>query len=144
MFKKVYDGVKNRFGMAPKIRDFSFLNRWFIFRRRSYGPLSTATQGEPVLVSEGLGIQGPVEPIILPILPPSVSATRGRGAGAGRGRGGLTRGGIAQTASVPAVQGMAPPLVVELSRGRGRGSGLTRGRGRGAAAGAGNRVTIDL
>ena len=146
MFKKVYDGVKNRFGMAPKIRDFSFLNRWFIFRRRSYGPLSTATQGEPVLVSEGLGIQGPVEPIILPILPPSVSATRGRGAGAGRGRGGLTRGGIAQTASVPAVQDMAPPLVVELSRGRGRGSGLTRGRGRGAAAGAGggNRVTIDL
>jgi len=49
-------------------------------------------------------------------------------------------------ASVPAVQGAAPPVpqVVELSRGRGRGSGLTRGRGRGSAAGAGNRVTIDL
>jgi hypothetical protein len=64
------------------LREFSFLNRWFIFRRRSYGPLSEALAGP---------VGEPVE-IVLPVLPaalaPMATGTRGRG----RGRGG-TRGG---------------------------------------------------
>jgi hypothetical protein len=84
LFKKIY---RESFRMPPKLREFSFLNRWFIFRRRSYGPLSEALAGP-----EG----EPVE-IVLPILPASVASagagTRGRGgATRGRGRGG-TRGG---------------------------------------------------
>ena len=127
MFKGVYDRVNTRFGMPPKIRDYSFLNRWFIFRRRSYGPLTTASQR--LGVDEG-------EPIVLPKLPVSSTSTRGRG-GSTRGRG----RGSSVAASVPAVMGApAPPapLVVELTRGRG---GSTRGRGRGRG---GNKVTIDL
>ena len=127
MFKGVYDRVNTRFGMPPKIRDYSFLNRWFIFRRRSYGPLTTASQR--LGVDEG-------EPIVLPKLPVSSTSTRGRG-GSTRGRG----RGSSVAASVPAVMGApAPPapLVVELTRGRG-GSTRSRGRGRG-----GNKVTIDL
>ena len=81
LFKKMY---RESFRMPPKLREFSFLNRWFIFRRRSYGPLSEALAGP-----EG----EPVE-IVLPILPASVtSATAGTRGGATRGRGGRGRGG---------------------------------------------------
>jgi len=90
MFKKTYDETKGRFSMPAKLREYSFLNRWFIFRRRTFGPLSAALVGEG-----GEAVEAPVE-IVLPVLPASVAAevagaTRGRGRG--RGRGGVTRGG---------------------------------------------------
>ena len=84
LFKKMY---RESFRMQPKLREFSFLNRWFIFRRRSYGPLSEALAGP---------VGEPVE-IVLPALPvalaPPAGATRGRGGGRGRGGRGGTRGG---------------------------------------------------
>jgi hypothetical protein len=90
MFKKLYDEMGGRFNMSPKLREYSFLNRWFIYRRRSYGPLSAALVGEG-----GLPVTAAVE-VVLPVLPPSApsagagpTGTRGRG----RGRGGATRGG---------------------------------------------------
>jgi len=78
-----------RFTMTPKLREYSFLNRWFIYRRRSYGPLSAALIGEG-----GLPVTAPVE-IVLPALPNApVGASVGAGTrGRGRGRGGATRGG---------------------------------------------------
>ena len=91
MFKKVYEEMGSRFSMSAKLREYSFMNRWFIFRRRTYGPLSAALVGEA-----GEAIAAPVQ-IVLPVLPASVAAealaaatTRGRGRG--RGRGGPTRG----------------------------------------------------
>jgi len=89
MFKKLYDEMGGRFTMTPKLREYSFLNRWFIYRRRSYGPLSAALVGEG-----GLPVTAPVE-IVLPALPNApVGASVGAGTrGRGRGRGGATRGG---------------------------------------------------
>ena len=84
MFKKVYDEPNNFFGMSPKLREYSFLNRWFIYRRRSYGPLSVALVG-----AGGQPVAPPVA-IELPVAPSA--GTRG-GRGRGRGRGGATRGG---------------------------------------------------
>jgi hypothetical protein len=91
MFKKVYEEMGSRFSMSAKLREYSFMNRWFIFRRRTYGPLSAALVGEA-----GEAIAAPIQ-IVLPVLPASVAAealaaatTRGRGRG--RGRGGPTRG----------------------------------------------------
>ena len=81
MFKKVYDEPNNFFGMSPKLREYSFLNRWFIFRRRSYGPLSVA------LVGAGGQAASAAVPIVLPVAPPAAGTRGGRG-----GRGG-TRGG---------------------------------------------------
>ena len=92
MFKKVYEEMGSRFSMPAKLREYSFMNRWFIFRRRTYGPLSAALVGEA-----GEAIAAPVQ-IVLPILPAAVAAealaaasSRG-GRGRGRGRGGATRG----------------------------------------------------
>jgi hypothetical protein len=93
MFKKLYDEMGGRFTMSPKLREYSFLNRWFIYRRRSYGPLSAALVGEG-----GLPVTAAVE-VVLPVLPPSAPSLAGAGAGPtgtrgrGRGRGGATRGG---------------------------------------------------
>jgi len=92
MFKKVYEEMGSRFTMSAKLREYSFMNRWFIFRRRTYGPLSAALVGEA-----GEAIAAPVQ-IVLPVLPASVAAeamaaaTATRGRGRGRGRGGATRG----------------------------------------------------
>ena len=82
MFKKLYDEMGGRFNMSPKLREYSFLNRWFIYRRRSYGPLSAALVGEG-----GLPVTAAVE-VVLPVLPPSAAGAGTRG----RGRGGATRG----------------------------------------------------
>jgi hypothetical protein len=88
MFKKLYDEMGGRFNMSPKLREYSFLNRWFIYRRRSYGPLSAALVGEG-----GLPVTAAVE-VVLPVLPPSAAASASGGTrGRGRGRGGATRGG---------------------------------------------------
>jgi len=90
MFKKVYDEPNNFFGMSPKLREYSFLNRWFIYRRRSYGPLSVALVG-----AGGQPVAPPVT-IELPVAPPVAGTRGGRGgrggATRGRGRGGATRG----------------------------------------------------
>jgi hypothetical protein len=88
MFKKLYDEMGGRFNMSPKLREYSFLNRWFIYRRRSYGPLSAALVGEG-----GLPVTAAVE-VVLPVLPPSLAGAGAAGTrGRGRGRGGATRGG---------------------------------------------------
>lgn len=131
LFKQLYSSgtyLKERFPMSAKQKEFSFFNRWFIFRRRSFGPLTSVQVGEEV--SEGVR-----EPIILPPAPP---ATRGRGGLGTRGRGN-TRGpaintrpstAAASVASVPVALGLPTPSAgatrgaVKATRGRG---GMTRG-----------------
>ena len=52
-FSESYKSVSSKYPMSKALQDFSFLNRWFIFRRRSQGTLITAedvrTEAEPVI-----------------------------------------------------------------------------------------------
>jgi hypothetical protein len=111
LFSTTHKFVKDRFPMSAKLREFSFLNRWFIFRRRSFAPLSQALAD----VSSGS------RPIVLPTLPPQINTSRGRG----RGRGGITatRGGRGSAMATSRLPLRTEEIVTNPSRGgRGRGS----------------------
>jgi hypothetical protein len=50
-FSESYKLVGSKYSMSAALQDFSFLNRWFIFRRRSQGSVLTVAEEEPVIVS---------------------------------------------------------------------------------------------
>jgi len=130
MFKGVHDRFKERFPLPDRLKEFSFFNRWFIFRRRSYGPLGAALSGE---VEEGL--PAPVQAELLPVPPPQMvdgsrrgGVTRGRGASTRGGPSLRGRGGLASppSAAVPAPVQLSVPAAPSTTRGRGRGRGVAR------------------
>ena len=57
LFGETYKATGNQFKMSRTLQEYSFLNRWFIFRRRSQGkgvvtPVHEETPGPALLVSE--------------------------------------------------------------------------------------------
>ncbi len=73
MFGRTYDAAiasGKKYDMSPMVKEFSFLNRWFIFRRRSSGEAMEEVPQEEVVVEDNVEMpvdEGAVIPSVAPV-----------------------------------------------------------------------------
>jgi predicted NAD-dependent protein-ADP-ribosyltransferase YbiA (DUF1768 family) len=68
LFSESYKMTGNQFKMSKTIQDYSFLNRWFIFRRRAQGPgIKALARVEPgtAELAPLVGDVGPLKPAVI-------------------------------------------------------------------------------
>ena len=85
MFSESYKGVSAKYPMSKALQEYSFLNRWFIFRRRTVGSFKHLA-GPALLVREELPLPAAGPALPGPALPlPDVPAEAVPGPGLGPG-----------------------------------------------------------